>query len=140
MSIEYYSSSVYQDLGPSAPLTPKDNRKFWILLVKTFGLKPTNKSNTSSYYRKYGISSIHENSLIFLQIINFVKISKHIFKQTRDYSGNMQNKNSSSTFSYVFAYSGIIEHVLTYSGIIRHIQKLFKHIQIYSEPYVTMVC
>ena len=47
-------------------------------LIKIFGLKPRNKANTSSYYRKYRILSVQENSLIFLQTINFVKISKHI--------------------------------------------------------------
>ena len=43
---------VCQDSWPLAPLVPKGNTKFEILLVKIFSLKQKTKSNTSSYYRK----------------------------------------------------------------------------------------
>ena len=33
---------------------------------------------------------------------------------------------------------GIFVHIPTYSGLLRHIQELFRHIEAYSEPFVTV--
>ena len=122
MSIEYWSF-IYQDLRA---LSPNDNRKFWILLVKIFSLKPRNKSNTSSYYRRNQILFLQENSLTFLQTINFVKIISRL-----------GSKKETCKTKAIQADLGIFTHILTYSDIIRHIQELFRHIQIYSESCVT---
>ena len=59
---------IYQDSRPSPPLGPKGNSKFEILLVKIFSLKQKTKSDTFSYYRKYHIFTLQENSLWFFQI------------------------------------------------------------------------
>ena len=42
-------------------------------------------------------------------------------------------------FRYIHTYSGIIRHIRLCSSIINHIWELFRHIQIYSEPCVTML-
>ena len=39
----------------------------------------------------------------------------------------------------IWADLGIFMHILTYPGIIKLIQELFRHIQTYSEPCVTMI-
>ena len=41
-------------------------------------------------------------------------------------------------FRYIHAYPRIFRHIHTSSGIIKHIQELFKQIQAYSEPFVTL--
>ena len=38
----------------------------------------------------------------------------------------------------IHANVGIFTHIPAHSGIIRHIQELFRHIQAYSEPFVTL--
>ena len=60
-------------LPPHPPFNPKDKRK------QEF--------------------SLQENRLMLLQTINFIKISKHIFKKTRDYNEDMWNKSHSGKFS-----------------------------------------
>ena len=70
---------------------------------------------------------------MFLQTINFRKISKHIFKQTRDYKGGI-----SAIFSAVFqwqiqAYSHISWHNQAYLNIFKHNQPYLGNIQAYSD-------
>ena len=62
---------------------------------------------------------------MFLQAKIFVEISNHhVFRYTKDYNVDMYNKSHSGKL-------GIFTYILTYSGI-------FKHIQAYSEPCVTL--
>ena len=51
----------------------------------------------------------------------------------------MQSKNHPSRFNNIHAYSCIFRHIHTYSGRFKHIQKLFEHIQAYSDPCVSLV-
>ena len=113
---------VYQDSEAPHPLSPKDNRKFWILLVKIFSLKPRSffSSGKQPHVSDY---------------TNFVKISKNIFKKTRDYNRGMSNKSHSGRFRHDLTYSGIIKNIPTYSTIRRHIQELFGHIQNPVQPW-----
>ena len=75
---------------------------------------------------------------MFLQTINFRKISKHIFKQTRDYKGDI-----SAIFSAVFqwqiqAYSHISWHNQAYLNIFKHNQPYLGIIQAYSDIFRTL--
>ena len=93
----YNGKSRFRTLGFSVT---KGNCKFEIFLVKVFSQKKTpflrggalkkKKSSTSSCYRKIRILSLQENSLMFLQTIkNFVEISNHAFKYTKNHNGTM---------------------------------------------------
>ena len=68
-----YFIMVYHN---SQPLASKGNWKFEILVLKVFSPKQKNKSNTASFYRKNQILSFQESSIMFLQTITFVEISK----------------------------------------------------------------
>ena len=59
---------------------------------------------------------------MFLWTIKSIELSTHMFKETRQFNEDMENKN----------YSGRLSYVHTYSDTFRHIQKLFRHIWVYS--------
>ena len=81
---------IYHDSWLLAHSAPKGNSKFEILLVRVFSLRQKNKPNTSCSYRKNQILSLQENSLVFLQITNFIEISNYMFKYTRDFNGDIK--------------------------------------------------
>ena len=112
-------------------LKQNDNRKFPILLVKIFIVKPKGKSNTSSYYRKTKFCLFKKTVLCCFKLYT-VKISNHTFNSTRDNMGTCETKT-------IQADLGTFTHILEYSAIISDIQKLFWHIRTYSEPSVTIV-
>ena len=68
---------------------------------------------------------------MFLQTINFVKISNHAFKQTWDYNGGISNKSHTCRWKHIHVYSGIIRHIPAHSDVIRDIPELFRHIRTY---------
>ena len=79
--------------GISRFTAPKDNTKFEILLIRLFSLKQKtkqrlpasiNKSNFVSSKKQLYVSSDY----IFLFRVNF-EISNHVFKETKEYYGEM---------------------------------------------------
>ena len=52
-------------------------------------------------------NSKFENTLMFLQTINFVEISNHTLKWARDYNGDMLNKSHSARFRHIHAHSDL---------------------------------
>ena len=60
---------------------------------------------------------------MFLQTVNFVKISTHIQVDKG------KNKSHSGRFRRIYAYSGIIKHIPTYSGIFKNYSGIFRQIK-----------
>ena len=52
-------------------------------------------------------NSKFENTLMLHQTINFVEISNHTLKCTRDYNGDMLNKRHSARFRHIDAHSDL---------------------------------
>ena len=78
---------------------------------------------------------------MFLQAITLLKLVSTRSSKQRIKTGARKIKAIQAVlaiFTHIPAYSGMFRDNKTYSGIMRHIKELFRPIQVYSEPCVTL--
>ena len=140
-----------------APLPLKSNCNFEILLAKVFHLKRKTNKIFPAITEK-SIFSPWENSLMFLQTVNFVEISNHAFKWTRNYNGGhvkvgIFTLNMCDIIIYVARWwekylskRSPLKHtcswhdklIVLFSNIFSRIQGFLEIVQVNSTPCVTL--